>query len=183
MSEQTKKWYVLRAIGGKESKVKEYIDAEIKKSSLSQYVSQVLIPMEKVYTVRNGKKVVKERCYLPGYVLIEASLNGEVSSYLRDNVPNLIGFLGASVGKQPEPLRQSEVKRLLGLFDKVSEAEEEIAVPYFAGDAVKVTADPFSGFSGIIEEVVNDKKKLKVAVKIFGRKTLVELGFTQVEKE
>ncbi len=183
MSEQTKKWYVLRAISGKEAKVKEYIDAEIKNSNLGQYVSQVLIPMEKVYTVRNGKKTIKERSYLPGYVLIEASLNGEVTSHLRDYVPNVIGFLGASVGKQPEPLRQAEVNRILGLFDKVAESIEEIAEPYFVGDAVKVIADPFNGFSGIIEEVYNDKKKLKVAVKIFGRKTPVELAFTQVEKE
>ena len=172
MSETTKKWYVLRAVSGKEAKVKEYIDAEIKNSNLGQYVSQVLIPTEKVYSVRNGKKVVKERSYLPGYVLVEAALNGEVTGHLRDNVPNVIGFLGASV-----------VKRILGLFDEIADAEEEILTPFYVGDNVKVITDPFNGFSGVIEEVNNEQKKLKVMVKIFGRQTPVELGFTQVEKE
>lgn len=183
MSENTKKWYVLRAVSGKEAKVKEYIDAEIKNSSLGQYVSQVLIPTEKVYSVRNGKKVVKERSYLPGYVLIEAVLNGEVTGRLRDNVPNVLGFLGASVGKQPEPLRDSEVRRILGLFDEAVETEMELDVPYFVGDNVKVIADPFNGFSGVVEEIIEDKKKLKVMLKIFGRKTPVELNYSQVEKE
>ena len=160
----------------------KYIDAEIKNSNLGQYVSQVLIPTEKVYSVRNGKKVIKERSYLPGYVLIEASLNGEVTGHLRD-IPNVIGFLGASVGKQPEPLRQSEVNRILGLFDEIQDSSEEMAVPYFVGENVKVVIGPFSGFSGVIEEVNNEKKKLKVMVKIFGRKTPLELGFMQVEKE
>ena len=155
MSETTKKWYVLRAVSGKEAKVKEYIDAEIKNSNLGQYVSQVLIPTEKVYSVRNGKKVVKERSYLPGYVLVEAALNGEVTGHLRDNVPNVIGFLGASVGKQPEPLRDSEVKRILGLFDEIADADEEILTPFYVGDNVKVIRDPFNGFSGVIEEVNN----------------------------
>ena len=182
MSEKSSMWYVLRAVSGKENKVKEYIDAEIKNSNLGQYVSQVLIPTEKVYSVRNGKKVIKERSYLPGYVLIEASLNGEVTGHLRD-IPNVIGFLGASVGKQPEPLRQSEVNRILGLFDEIQDSSEEMAVPYFVGENVKVVIGPFSGFSGVIEEVNNEKKKLKVMVKIFGRKTPLELGFMQVEKE
>ncbi|MGM9804838.1 MAG: transcription termination/antitermination protein NusG [Candidatus Aphodosoma sp.] len=183
MSENQKKWYVLRAVSGKEAKVKEYIDAEIKNSSLGQFVSQVLIPTEKVYSMRNGKKVVKERSYLPGYVLVEAQLNGEVTGHLRDNVPNVLGFLGASVGKQPEPLRESEVRRILGLFDESAESEGELAVPFFVGDNVKVVADPFNGFSGTIKEVFNEKRKLKIEVKIFGRATDVELGFSQVEKE
>lgn len=183
MTEMKKKWYVLRAVSGKEAKVKEYIDAEIANSSLGQFVSQVLIPTEKVYSIKNGKRVAKDRSYLPGYVLIEASLNGEVISYIRDSVPNVIGFLGASVGKQPEPLRDSEVKRILGLFDESSESDEELLVPYFVGDSVKVISDPFNGFIGIVEEVNNEKRKLKVMVKIFGRKTAVELGFSQVEKE
>lgn len=183
MSETVKKWYVLRAVSGKEAKVKEYIDAEIKNTNLGLYVSQVLIPTEKVYSVRNGKKIVKERSCLPGYVLVEAVLNGEVTSHLRDYVPNVIGFLGASVGKQPEPLRESEVKRILGLVDETVDQGEEVNVSYMVGETVKVISDPFNGFSGIIEEVNTEKKKLKVMVKIFGRKTPVELGFLQVEKE
>lgn len=180
MSEIAKKWYVVRAISGKENKVKEYLEADIKNSDLGDYVSQVLIPTEKVYQVRNGKKVVKERNYLPGYVLVEAALVGEVYHHLR-NTPNVIGFLGGP--DNPTPLRQSEVNRILGTVDELQESGEEMNIPYILGETVKVTFGPFSGFSGIIEEVNNEKKKLKVMVKIFGRKTPLELGFMQVEKE
>lgn len=181
MSETGMKWYVMRAISGKENKVKEYLDAEIKNTDLGQYVSQVLIPTEKVYTIRNGKKITKERSYLPGYVLIEACLVGEVPHRLK-NTPNVIGFLGGNTN-QPSPLRQSEVNRILGSVDELQDTAEEINVPYYEGESVKVIFGPFSGFSGIIEEVNTEKKKLKVMVKIFGRKTPLELGFTQVEKE
>ena len=178
MSEIEKKWYVLRAVSGKESKVKEYLEADIRNSDLGEYVSQVLIPTEKVYQVRNGKKIVKERSYLPGYVLVEAALVGEVTHHLR-NTPNVIGFLGGM--DNPTPLRTSEVNRILGIVDGQPEMEENI--PYEIGETVKATEGPFSGFSGLIEEVNSEKKKLKVMVKIFGRKTPLELGFMQVEKE
>ena len=164
MSEIEKKWYVLRAISGKEAKVKEYLEADIKNSDLGDYVSQVLIPTEKVYQVRNGKKIVKERSYLPGYVLVEAALVGEVAHHLR-NTPNVIGFLGGS--EKPVPLRQSEVNRILGTVDELQDAGEELNIPYVVGETVKVNYGPFSGFSGIIEEVNTEKKKLKVMVKIF----------------
>ena len=180
MSDFEKKWYVLRAVSGKENKVREYLEAEIKNSSLSEYVSQVLIPTEKVYQMRNGKKVLKERSYLPGYVLIEAALVGEVAHVLR-NTPNVIGFLGGT--DKPQSLRESEVNRILGKVDELQETGEDFAVPFYVGESVKVNAGPFSGFSAIIEEVNNEKKKLKVMVKIFGRKTPLELGFMQVEKE
>ena len=180
MAEIEKKWYVLRAISGKEAKVKEYLEADLKNSDLGEYVSQVLIPTEKVYQVRNGKKIVKERSYLPGYVLVEAALVGEVAHHLR-NTPNVIGFLGGS--EKPVPLRQSEVNRILGTVDELQETGEELNIPYVVGETVKVTFGPFSGFSGIIEEVNSEKKKLKVMVKIFGRKTPLELGFMQVEEE
>jgi transcriptional antiterminator NusG len=180
MSEIEKKWYVLRAISGKEAKVKEYLDVDIKNSGLSDFVSQVLIPTEKVYQVRNGKKIVKERSYLPGYVLVEAALVGEVAHHLR-NTPNVIGFLGGM--DKPVPLRQSEVNRILGTVDELQDAGEEINSPYIVGETVKVNYGPFSGFNGVIEEINNEKKKLKVMVKIFGRKTPLELGFMQVEKE
>ena len=178
MSEIEKKWYVLRAVSGKESKVKEYLEADVRNSDLSEYVSQVLIPTEKVYQIRNGKKIVKERSYLPGYVLVEAALVGEVAHHLR-NTPNVIGFLGGL--DNPTPLRASEVNRILGIVDGQPEMDENI--PYEIGETVKVAEGPFSGFSGVIEEVNNEKKKLKVMVKIFGRKTPLELGFMQVEKE
>ena len=164
MSEIEKKWYVLRAVSGKEAKVKEYLEAEMRHSDLGEYVSQVLIPTEKTYQVRNGKKIVKERTYLPGYVLVEAALVGEVAHQLR-NITNVIGFLGGQ--DHPVPLRQSE----------------DLNIPYAVGETVKVSVGPFSGFSGVIEEVSAEKRKLKVMVKIFGRKTPLELGFTDVEKE
>ncbi|MBR5803754.1 MAG: transcription termination/antitermination factor NusG [Bacteroidaceae bacterium] len=180
MSEIEKKWYVLRAISGKEAKVKEYLDADAKNSDLGEYLSQVLIPTEKVYQVRNGKKVVKERTYLPGYVLVEAALVGEVAHRLR-NTPNVLGFLGGL--DHPTPLRQAEVNRILGTVDELQDIAEDTNIPFEVGETVKVSEGPFSGFNGIIEEVNTEKKKLKVMVKIFGRKTPLELGFMQVEKE
>ena len=180
MSEIEKKWYVLRAISGKEAKVKEYLDADAKNSDLGEYLSQVLIPTEKVYQVRNGKKVVKERTYLPGYVLVEAALVGEVAHRLR-NTPNVLGFLGGL--DHPTPLRQAEVNRILGTVDELQDIAEDTNIPFEVGETVKVSEGPFSGFNGIIEEVNTEKKKLKVMVKIFGRKTPLELGIMQVEKE
>lgn len=176
------KWYVLRAISGKENKVCEYINSEIKNNPLLQdKVFQVLIPTEKVYQIRNGKKVVKERSYLPGYVLVEANLNAAVAGYLR-NVPNVIGFLGDKANT-PTPLRPNEVKRILGTIDKINDEDEQPENPYNVGDSVKVTSGPFNEFQGVIEEVNAEKKKLKVMVMIFGRKTPLELSFMQVEKE
>ncbi len=180
MSEIKKRWYVLRAVSGKETKAKEYIEATMKNSPLGEYVSQVLIPTEKVYQVRGGKKVLVEKNYLPGYILVEAALVGEVAFQLR-NTPNIIGFLGGT--DNPTPLRQSEVNRILGTVDELQEAGEDIAIPYVVGESVRVAHGPFNGFSGIIEEINVEKKKLKVMVKIFGRKTPLELGFMQVEKE
>lgn len=182
MSESTNfKWYVMRAISGKENKVKEYIEAEIKKSDLGEYVTQVLIPTEKVYQIRNGKKITKERSCMPGYILIEAHLIDEIHHRLR-NTPNVIGFL---TGKNnvPTPVRISEVNRILGTMDELIENGEEMLTPFIKQENVKVISGPFSGFSGVIEEVNTEKKKLKVMVMIFGRKTSLELSFTQVEKE
>ena len=179
MTPVTKKWYVLRAVSGKEGKVKEYLESDIHNNGLDEYVSQVLIPTEKVYSVsKTGKKIVKERSYLPGYVLVEAALVGEVAHHLR-NTPNVLGFLGGS--DNPTPLRQSEVNRILGTVDELQE-RENMTVEYAIGENVKVNVGPFSGFTGVVEEVNNEKKKIKVMVKIFGRKTPLELGFMQVEK-
>ena len=182
MSESTSfKWYVMRAISGKENKVKEYIEADMKNSDLSNYVEQILIPTEKVYQIRNGKKITKERSCMPGYILIEADLNGDIAHRLR-NTPNVIGFLEEK-NHSPIPVRQSEVNRILGSVDDIQETGEEILTPFFVNESVKVIFGPFTGFSGIVEEVNNEKKKLKVMVMIFGRKTPLELAFTQVEKE
>jgi transcription termination/antitermination protein NusG len=182
MSDIEKKWYVLRAIGGKEKKAKEYIESEISRLNLEEYVSQVLIPTEKVYQIRNGKKISKERNYFPGYVLVEAVLTGEIPHILR-NIPNVIGFLGTQGEQIPIALRESEVNRILGKVDELTASDEELTVPYFVGESVKVIDGPFNSFTGIIEEVNDEKKKLKVMVKIFGRKTPLELSFMQVEKD
>ena len=150
---------------------------------LENYVTQVLIPTEKVYQIKNGKKVSAERIFYAGYVFVEAILEGEVVHVLR-NVPNVAGFLSESKGGNPVPLRASEVDKLLGHVDKLSEnSGEEIATPFFVGEPVKVIDGPFNGFSGTIEEIYEEKKKLKVMVKIFERKTPLELNFVQVEKE
>ncbi len=175
-----KKWYVVRAISGKEKKVKEQIESEISHLKMEEYVSQVLIPTEKIYQIRNGKKISKERSFFPGYVLIEAALVGEVPHILR-NIPNVLGFLGT--GGEAAPLRIAEVNRILGKVDELAESDEELSIPYIVGETVKVIDGPFNSFSGIIEEVNEEKKKLKVSVKIFGRKTPVELSFMQVVKE
>lgn len=180
MSESVKKWYVVRAISGNEKKVKQILENEISNQNLQEYISQVLIPMEKVYMIRNGKKVSKERNFFPGYVLVEATLTGEIPHIIR-NIPGVLGFLGAK--GEPHPLRPSEVKRILGKFDELSEQGEEVNIPFIIGETVTVIDGPFNSFSGVIEEINEEKKKLKVMVKIFGRKTPLELSFMQVQKE
>lgn len=179
---KAKKWYVVKAISGKEKKVKEQLELEISRLKLQNNISQILIPTEKVYQIRAGKKVSKERNYFPGYVLIEANLEGEVPHIIR-NIPNVLGFLGAEKGGNPVPLRLAEVNRILGKVDELAESAEEINTPFIVGETVKVIDGPFNNFTGVIEEINAEKKKLKVSVKIFGRKTPVELSFMQVEKE
>ncbi len=181
MSEQSgKKWYVVRAISGKEKRVKEYLESEVKRLNLQDHITQILIPTEKVFQIRKGKKVSKERNYFPGYVLIEAVLTGEIPHIVK-NVPDVLNFLGTK--GNPEPIRESEVKRILGKVDELAEMGEEVNIPFIVGETVTVIDGPFNSFSGIIEDINHEKKKLKVMVKIFGRKTPLELGFMQVEKE
>ncbi|MCB9015655.1 MAG: transcription termination/antitermination factor NusG [Lentimicrobiaceae bacterium] len=180
MGDENKKWYVIRAISGNEKKVKQYLESEISRLGISDYISQVLIPTEKIYQVRKGKKVSKERNYLPGYILIEAILVGEIPHIIK-NVPGVIGFLGSK--GEPVPLRPAEVNRILGKVDELTEQGEEVSVPFIVGETVTVIDGPFNSFTGVIEEINEEKKKLKVMVKIFGRKTPLELGFMQVEKD
>jgi transcriptional antiterminator NusG len=175
-----KKWYVVKAIAGKEKKAKEYIENEVAHSGFEKYVSKVLIPTEKVFSVRNGKRVSKDRTLFPGYVLIEATLEGEVMHAIR-NVPNVIGFLTQKDGT-PVPLQEDEVKRILGQVDEMIDSEEELMEPFILGETVKIIDGPFNSFSGVIDEINLEKKKLMVIVKIFGRRTPVELSFVQVIK-
>ena len=194
MSDSNKKWYVLRAAGGKEKKAKEYLEKEIERRRLQDLVSQVLVPTEKVYRIRDGKRICTERLFYPGYVLIEAELTGELQHIIRNEIPHMSGFLTekrdvvrgggkAQEEKLPIPLRDDEVKRILGEQDDMAGTEAETVIDYKVGDAVKITDGPFNGFDGTVEEIVEDRSKLKVMVMIFGRKTILELNFTQVTKE
>ena len=182
------KWYVVRAVSGKERKVKEAIEHEVTRQEMTDLVPQVLIPSEKVYEMRKGKKRVRERSFFPGYILIQADFsNGEVMHLITNKnlIPNVIGFLGAtgtSTTKDPLPLRQAEVNRILGKVDASEEFEEKLEMPFIVGESVKVMYGPFSGFKGTVEEIFEDRKKLNVTVKIFGRNTPVELNYIQVEK-
>lgn len=181
MSEE-KKWYSLRVISGKERKIKERIELEIQRSGWQGFVTQVLVPTEKVYKIRNGKKVISERNILPGYILVEAvpsKFSGEMVQTIA-NIPNVIHFLGKS---NPIPMRTSEANRMLGKVDESQGAGEALIEPFIVGETVKIIDGAFSEFVGDVQEVNEEKKKLKVIVKIFGRGTEVELNFMQVEKQ
>lgn len=177
-----RRWYSLRVISGKERKIKERIEKEIEINKWEDAVTQILVPTEKVYKIRNGKKVISERNILPGYILVEAVQNkfsGEIIQSIA-NITNVIHFLGKT---NPTPMREAEANRLLGKVDETQEAGESMIEPFIIGETVKIIDGPFSEFVGDIQEVNEEKKKLKVIVKIFGRGTEVELNFMQVEKQ
>jgi len=181
MSDDGKKWYVVRAIGGKENKVKSYIENEISRLGLTDYVEEILVPTEKVIQIRKGKKYNMEKVYFPGYIMIKANLSGEVPHAIK-SVTGVIGFLGETKGGDPVPLRNSEVNRMLGKVDELAIQNENVAIPFVIGETVKVTDGPFNGFEGTIENINEEKRKLEVMVKIFGRKTPLELSYMQVSK-
>lgn len=179
---EEKKWYSLRVISGKEKKIQERIELEVQRSGWQNVITQVLVPTEKVYKIRSGKKVIMERNILPGYILIEAdpqSFSAEVVTTIA-NIPNVIHFLGKN---EPIPMQQAEANRLLGKVDESHDLEESMIEPFLIGETVRIVDGPFNDFIGDIQEVNEEKKKLKVIVKIFGRGTEVELNFLQVEKQ
>lgn len=176
-----KKWYVVRAVSGQENKVKAYIETEINRLGLTDYISQVLVPTEKVVQVRDGKKIAKDKVYFPGYVMIEANLTGEIPHIIK-SITSVIGFLGEVKGGDPVPLRLSEVNRMLGKVDELAVNTDSQNIPYVIGETIKVVDGPFNGFNGTIEKINEEKRKIEVMVKIFGRKTPLELAFMQVEK-
>ncbi len=179
MANIQKNWYVLRVIGGKEKKAKENIEAEVKRRNLEDLIGEAVVPVQKVYQQRNGKKVLKEHILYSGYVFVECTLTAEIQAVL-SNVANVLGFLGEG---KPQPMRPAEVSRMIGRVDEVADDTEEQPVPFLVGETVKVIDGSFSGFSGDIEEINEEKKKLSVMIKIFGRKTPLELNYYQVEKE
>lgn len=176
-----KKWYVVRAVSGQENKVKEYIEREISHQGMEDLVGEVLVPTEKVIQVRNGKKITKERVYFPGYIMVLANLGGEVPHMIK-SINGVIGFLGETKGGEPVPLRRSEVNRMLGKVDELSVKADNVAIPFTIGETIKVIDGPFNGFNGTVEKINEEKRKLEVMVKIFGRKTPLELSYMQVEK-
>ena len=184
MAEQKedKKWYVVRAVSGQENKIKNYIETEISRLGLDNFVDQVLVPTENVIQIRNGKKVQKEKVYFPGYIMIQANLSGEIQHIIK-SITNVIGFLGETKGGEPVPLRKSEVNRMLGKVDELAlEADQNVIIPFVIGETVKVIDGPFNGFDGTVEKINEEKRKLEVMVKIFGRKTPLELSYMQVDK-
>ena len=176
-----KKWYVVRAVSGQENKVKAYIETEIARLGMEDYVSQVLVPTEKVVTVKEGKKIAKDKVYFPGYVMIEANLVGEIPHIIKF-ITSDIGFLGETKGGEPVPLRMAEVNRMLGKVDELTVNTDTRSIPFNVGETIKVIDGPFNGFNGTVEKINEEKRKLEVMVKIFGRKTPLELSFMQVEK-
>jgi len=176
-----KKWYVVRAVSGQENKIRNYMESEIIRLGFSELVEEMLVPTQKVIQIRKGKKVSKEKVYFPGYIMIKANLSGEIPHIIK-GLPNVIGFLGETKGGDPIPLRTAEVNRMLGTVDDLSTESENISIPFIMGENIKVIDGPFNGFNGTVEKVNEVKRKLEVMVKIFGRKTPLELSYMQVEK-
>jgi transcriptional antiterminator NusG len=179
--ENGKRWYALRVISGKERKIKEHLDKMLIANHWNEIVTQILVPTEKVYTVKNGKKSVKDRNFYPGYILVEA-LEGKMHADIVQNIRNFNGVINFLGNESPIPLRPAEVNRILGKVDEMQDAGESVIEPFIIGETVKIIDGPFNDFMGTIEEIHEEKKKLKVIVKIFGRRTPVELNFVQVEK-
>lgn len=180
------KWYVLRVVSGKERSVKEYLDKDIARNGWTEIVKQVFLPMEKVYKVQKGKKVMREKNYFPGYVMLEVldgKLNDEIVHHI-SNITNIMHFLTDGKGAKGNiiSLRKSEVNKMLGKVDEMNDMGVTISEPFIVGETIKIIEGPFNDFNGVIEEINDEKKKLKVTVKIFGRSTPVELNYLQVEK-
>ena len=176
-----KKWYVVRAVSGQENKIRDYMDSEINRLGFKDFVEDILVPTQKVVQIRKGKKINKEKVYFPGYIMIKANLTGEIPHIIKA-LPNVIGFLGETKGGDPIPLRTAEVNRMLGKVDELSTESESVSIPFEIGENIKVIDGPFNGFNGTIEKVNQEKRKLEVMVKIFGRKTPLELSYMQFEK-
>lgn len=181
MEENTQaKWYVIKTFSGHENKVKNLIDAELRDNEhLDAHIVEVLVPTEKIFEVKDGKKKSKTRNFFPGYILVNADLDAKVKDFIV-NTPSVMGFLGNQ--NNPVPLQPAEVKRIVGRITQNEETERTDTI-FRAGDFIKIVDGPFNNFSGVIEEVHEEKMKIKVMVSIFGRKTPVEIDFVQAELE
>lgn len=174
------KWYIVRVIGGQEFKIKRYMENEIKRLDLSDSIQKVIVPSERVVQISNGRKIHREKVFFPGYVIIYANLIGEIPHVIRE-IPGVIGFLTENKGGDPVSVREGEINRMLGKIDK-SKDLERVSVPYKIGDPVKVVDGPFNGFDGVIKNIQEDKRKIEVIVKFFGRSTPLELGYMQIDR-
>lgn len=184
--QQESKWYVLRVVSGKERSVKEYLDKDLLRQTWGGRIKQVFLPMEKVYKVQNGKKVMREKNYYPGYVMIEVAdgkLTDDMVQHI-SSISNIMHFLTDGKGSKGNiiSLRKAEVNKMLGRVDEMSDQGITMCEPFIIGETIKIIDGAFNDFNGVIEEVNDEKKKLKVIVKIFGRSTPVELNYMQVEK-
>src|SRR5947207_12251918 len=184
--EKESKWYVLRVVSGKERKIKEYLDKDIIRNGWGNVIKQVFLPVEKVYKVQAGKKVMRERNFYPGYVMIEVANNNLSDDIVQhiSNISNVMHFLTDGKGSKGNiiSLRKAEVNKMLGKVDEMNDQGVTMSEPFIVGETIKIIEGPFNDFNGVIEEVNDEKKKLKVTVKIFGRSTPVELNYMQVEK-
>ena len=180
MENNTSNWYVVRTFSGHENKVKSIIETELRDNDdLRAKIQEVLVPTEKVFEVKDGKKKTKTKNFFPGYILVQADIDNRVLDFI-SNTPSVMGFLGSK--NAPIPLQPDEVKRIVGRISKSDETERTETI-FRTGDFVKIIDGPFNNFSGIVEEVNEEKMKIKVMVSIFGRKTPVEIDFVQAELE
>jgi transcriptional antiterminator NusG len=177
-----KKWYTLRIYSGQEAKVKAHIESEVKLKGIEERVGRIIIPSENVVEMRDGKKRVKNKVFFPGYMLIEMDLDTQ-TQHVVSGAPGVISFVGPR--NEPTPLRETEVSRILGKIESSREAEVKgkVKIPFKVGDPIRVVDGPFNDFTGFVEEINEEKNKVKVNISIFGRPTPVELDFLQVEVE
>jgi len=177
--EKKNKWYALRVISGKERKAKEFLDKLVAQTeSIKGLVDNIVLPMEKVYKIRSGKKYATDKNFFPGYLLVEADMNGEVQ-HVVEGAPDVMHFL--KDGKKATALRQHEVERILGRIDEIS-GQTEFDIPYIIGENVQIIQGPFASFNGLITNIDPEKQRAKLMVKIFGRETPLELAFDQIGK-
>lgn len=174
-----RKWYAIHVLSGHERKVKAYLQNEAQAAGLSEKITTVLIPSQEVTEMREGKKRTRNKVFFPGYMLVEMLLDRETQHVVL-NTPGVTNFVGPK--NVPEPLRPEEIDRILGRVQE-SHAREVIDVPFRLGDPIKIIDGAFSDFTGFVEDINEEKKKVKVMVSIFGRSTPVELDFLQVEVE
>lgn len=172
------RWYAVRTVAGKEVSAKENIEREIEMNNLGEWVNEVILPREKHYKLKNGKKVSREKNTFPGYLFVQIALVGEVERTIK-NTKNVVGFTGDRANK-PTPIKQSEIDRIVGKIEEQEEKLEEI--PFIVGEKVTVIDGPFNNFDGEISSIDEDKKQLEVIVKIFGRENPVKLNYLQVDK-